>query len=272
MIFLKDVNKVYSDGGRRIHVLKDVNLSIDPGEFVAIVGPSGSGKSTLLNVLGLLDRPTSGFYLFGGQAVSQLSSGKLATFRNQKIGFVFQSFMLLPRMSVIDNVQLPLLYSRVGRKERRQRARRALERVGMIHQRHKKALKLSGGEKQRVAIARALVNQPDLILADEPTGNLDDATKRDILRIFRRLHDRGRTIVMVTHDMEAARYAQRIFRFQDGRLIPLDPSDLPTLPIDTEEVLEQEAAGLDRDRIPESIAATGITATSEFAQEEGPAR
>ncbi len=218
MISLKGIHKTIMDGRRELRVLDDISLSIDQGEFASIIGPSGSGKSTLMNVLGLLDKPSGGEYLFAGESVSRLSGGRLATFRNRRIGFVFQSFMLMPRMSVLENAELPLLYSRLSHHERRQRCEAALEGVGMKDKIKQRAVNLSGGEKQRVAIARALVNNPDLILADEPTGNLDDATKNGILQIFTDLKSQGRTIVMVTHDIEAARIADRCLRIQHGRI------------------------------------------------------
>lgn len=197
-------------------------MNIEKGEFVSIIGPSGSGKSTLLNILGLLDKSTSGEYWFAGESVHRLHGGRLATFRNRHIGFVFQSFMLLPRMSVFENVEMPLLYASGSRKSRRERCRAALESVGMLEKSRQRAIHLSGGEKQRVAIARALVNDPDLILADEPTGNLDEATKQGILQIFTELKSQGRTIIMVTHDTEAAGIADRILRLLDGAIVALE--------------------------------------------------
>ena len=222
MITLTGVTKTVVDGRRRIPILNDIHLSIDRGEFISIIGPSGSGKSTLLNILGLLDKPAAGDYRFAGESVLRLSSGRLAAFRNRRIGFVFQLFMLLPRMSVLENVGLPLLYSSVPRRERRRRCNEALEQVGMQEKARQRAIHLSGGEKQRVAIARALVNNPELILADEPTGNLDDDAKRDILDIFSQLREQGRTIVMVTHDAGSARIADRCLRIQGGRISTYD--------------------------------------------------
>lgn len=218
MIALKGIHKTIMDGRREVRVLDDIHLDIKNGEFVSIIGPSGSGKSTLLNVLGLLDKPTRGEYLFSGESVLRQSAGRLATFRNRRIGFVFQSFMLMPRMSVLENVELPLLYARISRRERKKRCQDALRDVGMDEKTKQRAIHLSGGEKQRVAIARALVNNPDLILADEPTGNLDDATKQGILQIFLSLKAQGRTIIMVTHDTDAAQIADRCFRIQNGRI------------------------------------------------------
>ena len=226
MISLSQVTKTVSDGRRKISILTDISLSIEAGEFLAIVGPSGSGKSTLMHILGLLDTPTSGQYSFDHKLVSRLSAGRLATFRNRYIGFVFQSFMLMPRMSVLQNVELPLLYQSIGRKERKRRAIDALVQVGMIEKRKQKAINLSGGERQRVAIARALVNNPRLILADEPTGNLDEELKGEILAIFLALKQQGRTIVMVTHDKEAAMIADRYLTIRGGRLVAEDVAPL----------------------------------------------
>ena len=222
MIALQSVTKHITDGRRKIPILDDVNLFIDKGEFVSVIGPSGSGKSTLLNILGLLDKPATGSYVFAGESVLSLSSGRLAAFRNQRIGFVFQMFMLLPRMNVLENVELPLLYSSLSRRERRRRSKEALAQVGMLEKTGQRAIHLSGGEKQRVAIARALVNNPELILADEPTGNLDDDAKHAILHIFSQLRRQGRTIVMVTHDVESARIADRCLRIHGGRISAYD--------------------------------------------------
>jgi len=222
MISLTSVTKHIADGRRKVVLLEDVTLDIETGEFVSVIGPSGSGKSTLLNILGLLDRPSSGDYRFAGTSVLGLSSGRLASFRNQRIGFVFQSFMLLPRMSVLENVELPLLYSTLSRRERRLRCQAALEQVDMLDKSRQRAIHLSGGEKQRVAIARSLVNDPELLLADEPTGNLDESAKYGILEIFAQLKRQGRTIVMVTHDVESARIADRCLRIQGGRISEYD--------------------------------------------------
>lgn len=221
MITLSNITKTVTDGRQKQRIVDGVNLTIHRGEFIAIVGPSGSGKSTLLNILGLLDKPTQGDYTFHNEVVSRFWGGQAANFRSRRIGFVFQSFMLLPRMTVLQNVELPLLYIRVSRRERRQRALEALRLVGLETKAKRRALNLSGGEKQRVAIARALVNNPDLILADEPTGNLDESSKSGILDIFSRLRQEGRTIVMVTHDLDAAAVASRVLRIQSGKLKPL---------------------------------------------------
>ncbi len=219
MISLQGIHKTIIDGRHQVRVLDDISLAIHEGEFVSIIGPSGSGKSTLLHVLGLLDKPTDGQYFFTNEPVLRLSPGRLATFRNRRIGFVFQSFMLMPRMSVLENVELPLLYSRLSRRERRERCIAVLQGVGMQDKVKQRAIHLSGGEKQRVAIARALVNDPDLILADEPTGNLDGAAKSGILQIFSKLKAQGKTIVMVTHDTDAAAIADRCLRIQSGRIV-----------------------------------------------------
>jgi putative ABC transport system ATP-binding protein len=220
MISLTGIHKTVVDGRRKVRVLDAINFTIDKGEFVSVIGPSGSGKSTLLNVLGLLDKPSGGEYSFAGESVLRLSAGRLATFRNRRIGFVFQSFMLLPRMSALENVELPLLYSSLSHRERRKQCEAALAGVGMLDKARQRAINLSGGEKQRIAIARALVNNPDLILADEPTGNLDDAAKNGILQIFANLKSQGRTIVMVTHDIQAALIADRCLRIQGGNISP----------------------------------------------------
>jgi putative ABC transport system ATP-binding protein len=222
LIDVQDLAKVYGRGAAAVHALEGVNLTIDEGEFVAIMGPSGSGKSTLMNILGCLDRPTTGRYSLGGEDVSELNKGKLAAIRNRQIGFVFQSYNLLPRSSALKNVMLPLLYSRHdGRaaSEREKLAREALEVVGLGDRAHHRPGEMSGGEQQRVAIARALVNAPLLVLADEPTGNLDTHSSQEIVDILLRLHDRGRTIVMITHEPDLGAQAQRIVLLRDGRVV-----------------------------------------------------
>jgi len=223
MIHLEGATKVYRVGVERIRALDGVDLEIGPNEYVAVMGPSGSGKSTLLNLLGCLDRPTTGTYAFDGRGVHKMSGARLARMRNERIGFVFQSFELLPRCSAVKNVALPLIYAGLGFWARRRRARRALRRVGLGARMGHRPNQLSGGEKQRVAIARALVVSPRLLLADEPTGNLDSHTSEEILALFAQLHRRGQTIVMVTHEPDVARRASRILRMMDGRII----SDLP---------------------------------------------
>lgn len=217
MIQLENVSKVYRKaGGVEVHALRPANLSIKPGEFVAIMGPSGSGKSTLMNILGLLDRGDQGIYHLAGQEVDSLSADELAGIRNERIGFVFQTFHLLPRTTAVENVELPLMYSKSG--DTRTKALAALERVGLADRADHFASELSGGEQQRVAIARALVNDPDLLLADEPTGNLDSVSGKEILDIFEELHQQGKTIVLITHEESIAARAQRILRIVDGRI------------------------------------------------------
>lgn len=217
MIELENINKVYHMGKVEVYALNGVSLSIEDGEMVSIVGASGSGKSTLLNVIGCLDRLTSGRYSIDGADVSRFSDNKLAEMRNKKFGFVFQEFNLLSRASAIANVELPLIYS--GSRHKRQRAMEALERVGLGARANHKPTELSGGEQQRVAIARALINNPTLLLADEPTGNLDSASSAEIVSIFRQLNQEGITIVLVTHEMDIAAQTRRIVRLLDGKII-----------------------------------------------------
>lgn len=218
VIRVEDLTKVYGKGEAAVHALRGVTLTITRGEFVAIMGPSGSGKSTFLSILGCLERPTSGKYYFAGRDTTFLDEEGLAELRNRQIGFVFQAFNLLPRFDLVRNVELPLIYAGLPRRERRQKAVAVLERVGLGHRLYNKPPNISGGEQQRVAIARALVTDPAVILADEPTGNLDRRTGFEIMRLFKELHEEGRTIVMVTHDPEIARYAQRILHFLDGKV------------------------------------------------------
>lgn len=219
MIHIQNLNKIYKNGSISVHALKDVDLGIKKGEFVGIMGPSGSGKSTFMNILGCLDRATSGVYTLDGEKIEDLSDNELAEIRNQKIGFVFQSFNLLPRTSALKNVELPMLYARINKKERRQRALEALERVGLGDRIDHNPNELSGGQKQRVAIARALVNNPSIILADEPTGNLDSKSGQEVMELFKELNREGVTIILVTHEPEIARQTKRIVSFRDGEII-----------------------------------------------------
>jgi len=216
MIELDNITKVYKMGETEVVALDGVDLRIEQGEMISIIGPSGSGKSTLMNIIGCLDKPTSGQYRLEEIEVSKLSDDKLAEIRNKKIGFVFQSFNLLPRTTALANVELPLIYGGAG--NRRQRVLQALESVGLAHRSHHKPSELAGGEQQRVAIARALINNPALILADEPTGNLDTQTSREIMLIFQKLNEQGMTIVLVTHERDITAYTQRTIEMRDGKI------------------------------------------------------
>ena len=222
VIELDEVAKVYRTGSIAVAALRGVSLTIHQGEYVAIIGPSGSGKSTLMNILGCLDTPSTGSYHLAGENVSAMSEAALAEVRNRRIGFVFQQFNLLPSMSAWQNVELPLVYAGVHRAERKERAMEALDRVGLTGRVQHRPGELSGGQQQRVAVARALVTEPDLILADEPTGNLDSVSAADVLRLMDELHATGRTLVLITHDAEVASTSQRVLGIRDGRLIEND--------------------------------------------------
>ncbi len=215
---MNGITKTYTLGIEQIHALQDVSLSIEANEYVAIMGPSGSGKSTMMNVLGCLDTPSSGEYRLEGEDVSRMNDDQLAEIRNRKIGFVFQTFNLIPRANVYHNVELPLVYGGVRPSERSKMADEAIEKVGLADRKKHKPNELSGGQRQRVAIARALVNRPAIILADEPTGNLDSATGEEIMAIFDDLHEAGNTIILVTHERDIAEHAHRIIRLKDGRV------------------------------------------------------
>lgn len=216
MLRIKKIKKIYQMGKVKVEALRGVSFYIDKGEFVAIMGPSGSGKSTLMHIIGCLDQPTEGNFIIGGKDVSKLNDDKLAEIRNKRIGFVFQQFNLLSRTSILHNVEIPLIYAGLKTKQRRELAKQALESVGLGDRAKHKPNEISGGEKQRAAIARALVNNPLIILADEPTGNLDTKTGEEIMKIFYKLHQQGNTIIMVTHEAEIARHAQRIIHLRDG--------------------------------------------------------
>ena len=210
--------KDYQMGDNVVHALRDVNLAIDPGEFIAIMGPSGSGKSTFMNLLGALDTPSRGYLRIAGRDIASLNSDQQARLRNETLGFVFQQFMLLPRTSALDNVKLPLMYTPLSREEKEKRAVAALERVGLAERMDHHPSQLSGGQQQRVAIARALVNRPQMILADEPTGALDTVTAAEIMSLFEHLNREGVTVILVTHEQEIADHARRIIRFRDGKI------------------------------------------------------
>lgn len=219
LIKTENLNKIYNSGKLKVHALRGIDIEIEKNEYIAIIGPSGSGKSTLLHILGCLDTPSEGRYILDGMEVSGLTSNKLAEIRNRKIGFVFQTFNLLPNMSILENVELPLIYAGMSKKERRKRAEKVLDEVGLSKRLKHRPSELSGGERQRTAIARALVNNPTIILADEPTGNLDSVSGGSVLNVFNQLHDQGHTIIVVTHDQNVAKIAKRIIQIQDGKII-----------------------------------------------------
>lgn len=229
LISISGIGKNYVVGEETIHALLSVDLKVKKGEFVALMGPSGSGKSTLMNILGCLDSPSSGEYILNGIRVSEMTDNELAEVRNKEIGFVFQTFNLLPRSTALDNVALPLVYAGIGRVERESRANQALDNVGLANRVSHKPNELSGGQRQRVAVARALINNPSIILADEPTGNLDSKTSIEIMALLEEIHRKGNTIILVTHEEDIAMHAHRIVRMRDGKI----ESDLPNLTIQT---------------------------------------
>ncbi|MFT7149358.1 MAG: putative ABC transport system ATP-binding protein [Nonlabens sp.] len=235
-----DISKIYQMGSETIKALKSVSINIKQGEYVSFMGPSGSGKSTLMNMIGCLDTPSGGQYILNGNDVSDMTENELAEIRNKEIGFVFQTFNLLPRASSLENVALPLIYAGFSKSEREEKALRTLTDVGLGDRAHHKPNELSGGQRQRVAIARALVNNPSIILADEPTGNLDSKTSYDIMELFAQLHDKGNTIIMVTHEDDIAQYSHRIIRLRDGLVesdvINDNPSKVNPMKMQTEEV------------------------------------
>jgi putative ABC transport system ATP-binding protein len=223
LIRLQDITRVFSVGGEEVRALRGVSFGISRGEWVAIIGQSGSGKTTMMNILGCLDTPTSGQYFLNGKDVSRMSDDELAIIRNKEIGFIFQTFQLLPRETAQANVELPLVYRGTPARERREKARAALEKVGLGHRMHHKPNELSGGQRQRVAIARALVSEPSMLLADEPTGNLDSATGEEIVRLFEELHRAGHTLVLVTHEPKLAARCPRAVRLSDGNVVADGP-------------------------------------------------
>ena len=249
VVLLEDIHKTYHSGEIEVHAVRGVSLAIGRGEFVAIMGASGSGKSTLMNIVGCLDRPTRGRYLLDGTDVSSLDRDERADIRNQKIGFVFQGFNLLARTTALENVELPMLYAhpRIGSRDMRDRSMRALEIVGLANRHDHLPSQLSGGQQQRVAIARALVNQPQVVLADEPTGNLDSKTSVEVMGVFQRLNDQGITIIMVTHELDIAHFCKRMIVMRDGRVVRDEP------------VATRLAADLEMKRLLEAETAAKLT-------------
>lgn len=225
VISIDNLKKIYHLGNQEVRALDGINVTIYKNEYVAIMGPSGSGKSTLMNILGCLDTASSGKYILNGTDVSQMEDNELAEIRNKEIGFVFQSFNLLPKYDSIENVALPLIYSGIPKEEREDKSKKALEMVGLKDRMHHKPNELSGGQRQRVAVARALINNPSIILADEPTGNLDTKTSIDIMHLFEKIYNNGNTVIVVTHEEDIAKYARRIIKLRDGKI----ESDLPNL-------------------------------------------
>lgn len=219
LIEVKNIGKTYKNGSISFQALKGINFKVGKGEFTSIMGASGSGKSTFMNILGCLDRMDDGEYILNGRNVSKLTDNELAFVRNKEIGFVFQAFNLLPRMTILENVELPLIYASISSKVRREKAVQALKKVGLEERLHHRTNEISGGQKQRVAIARAIVNDPMIIMADEPTGNLDTKSTFEVMKIFQNLNDDGATVIMVTHESEVAKYTRRIVRFKDGEII-----------------------------------------------------
>ena len=240
LISIKSLNKTYIMGAEKVEALKTVSLDIAKNEYVALMGPSGSGKSTLMNLLGCLDSPTSGEYWLNGTEVSTMDDGELAEVRNRQIGFVFQTFNLMPRLSALENVALPLVYAGVGREERLAKARRVLESVGLGDRVMHKPNELSGGQRQRVAVARALVNDPAIILADEPTGNLDSKTSYEIMGLFEQIHRAGNTVILVTHEHDIALHAHRVVRMRDGLIESDAPNENVVSVVNTPAPVEEE--------------------------------
>ena len=229
LLTLDNICKKYNQGELAVMAIKNINLTIEKGEFVSIMGTSGSGKSTMMNILGCLDRPTEGHYFIEDEDVARFNESRLADIRNKKIGFVFQSFNLLPKLSSVENVELPMVYAGIGRKQRRERAIEALTKVGLEKRIYHKPNELSGGQRQRVAIARSLVNDPSILMADEPTGNLDTKSTYEVMGIFQQLNDEGVTVVMVTHEPDVAQFTKRIVVFKDGDIISDKPVENRTL-------------------------------------------